>query len=137
MGGIILFNNNQLVGILLSIAKPEVNVSRTSKLTIGYRVRIRVNIRGNEDFLLGIQRGLDKKTIDSIYKQKEHKSRPRPILSVSGMVNLYKLCKLIPDNLPDAKGVWPNFKEVVQLVDNGEHHTLEGLDRILQIKGEI
>lgn len=132
-----MFNNDQLIGILLSIAKPEIHVSRAANTNIGYRVRIRVNIRGNEDFLLGVKRALDKKTIETTYKEKEHKSRPRPILSIGGIVNLYKLCDLIPKNLPDAKGNWGTLKEVVEIVDNGEHHTLEGLDKILQIKGEI
>lgn len=132
-----MFNNDQLTGILISIAKPEIHVSRAANTNIGYRVRIRVNIRGNREFLLGVQRALDKKTIKTSFKDKEHKSRPRPILSIGGIVNLYKLCNLVPDNLPDAKGSWNTFKQIVNIIDNGEHHTLEGLDRILQIKGEI
>ena len=132
-----MFNNDQLTGILLSIAKPEIHVSRASNTNIGYRVRIRVNIRGNSDFLLGLQRTLEQKTVDSTYKDREHKIRPRPILSIAGIMNLYKLCALVPDNLPDAKGSWVTFKEIVDIIDNGEHHTLEGLERILQIKGEI
>ena len=53
------------------------------------------------------------------------------------MVNLWKLCNLVPNDLPDAKNVWINFKEVIEIMDNGEHHTLEGLDRILVLKGEL
>ena len=132
-----MFNKGQLTGILISIAKPEIHVSRADNTNIGYRVRVRVNIRGSSDFLLGVQRTLIQKGIDSKYKEKEHKSRPRPILSVGGIVNLWKLCALIPVELPDAKNVWVDFKEVVQLIDDGQHHTLEGLDRILELKGEI
>ncbi len=132
-----MYNKGQMQGILLSIAKPEIHVSRAGNTNIGYRVKIRVNIRGSEGFLLGLQRSLGQKGIESSYKEKEHKSRPRPILSVNGIVNLWKLCNLIPDDVPDAKNVWEDFREVVNIVDDGEHHTLEGLDRILQLKGEI
>ena len=132
-----MFNNDQLTGILISIAKPEVHVSRANNTNIGYRVRVRVNLRGSDKFLLGVQRTLQQKGIESKYKDKEHKSRPRPILSVGGIVNLWKLCALVPSKLPDAKNVWVDFKEVIELIDNGEHHTLEGLDRILELKGEI
>ena len=132
-----MYNKGQMQGILLSIAKPEIHVSRAGNTNIGYRVKIRVNIRGSEGFLLGLQRSLGQKGIESSYKEKEHKSRPRPILSVGGIVNLWKLCALVPSKLPDAKNVWVDFKEVIELIDNGEHHTLEGLDRILELKGEI
>ena len=121
-----MFNKGQLTGILLSIAKPEIHVSRANNTNIGYRVRVRVNFRGSDSFILGLQRTLEQQGITGKYKEKEHKSRPRPILSVGG-----------PDELPDAKNVWPNFKEVIELIDNGEHHTLEGLDKILTLKGEL
>ena len=132
-----MYNKGQLQGILISIAKPEVHVARANNLQIGYRTRVRVNIRGSSEFLLGVQRTLKQSSIDSSYKEKEHKSRPRPILTIGGLVNIWKLCKLIPTDVPDAKNVWSNFKEVVSILDSGNHHTLEGLERILQIKGEI
>ena len=132
-----MFNKGQLTGILISIAKPEIHVSRADNTNIGYRVRVRVNFRGSEPFILGLQRTLEQKGITGRYKEKEHKSRPRPILSVGGMVNLWKLCNLVPNELPDAKNVWINFKEVIEIMDNGEHHTLEGLDRILVLNGEL
>ena len=131
-----MYSKGQLQGILISLAKPEVHVAKAAKLQIGYRVRVRVNIRGASDFLLGVQRTLKQHDVASNYKDKEHKSRPRPILTIGGLTNIWKLCKVIPD-LPDAKNTWKDFQEIVEILDNGEHHTLEGLERILQIKGEI
>lgn len=131
-----MYSKGQLQGILLSIAKPEVHVAKASKLQIGYRVRVRVNIRGSSDFLIGVQRTLAQNAVDATYKEKEHKSRPRPILTIGGLTNIWKLCRLIPD-LPDAKDNWTEFGEIVEILDSGEHHTLEGLERILQIKGEL
>ena len=131
-----MYSKGQLQGILISLAKPEVHVAKAAKLQIGYRVRVRVNIRGASDFLLGVQRTLKQHDVEANYKDTEHKSRPRPILTIGGLTNIWKLCKVIPD-LPDAKNTWKDFQEIVEILDNGEHHTLEGLERILQIKGEI
>jgi len=132
-----MYNDDQLVGILISIAKPEIHISRANNTNIGYRVRLRVNLRGSDSFLLGVQRSLLQKGVETKYKEKEHKSRPRPILTVGGLVNIWKLSRLIPDRMPDAKDSWTDFKEIIQLVDDGQHHTLDGLDKILKLKGEI
>lgn len=131
------FNTHELRGILVSIAKPEIHIGRSDSIQIGYRVRVRVNIRGSDNFLIWIERALLMKGIESKYKKIEHKSRPRPILTISGLVNLWKLSELIPKNMPDAKNTWGDFREVITLMDEGKHHTLEGLERILQIKGEL
>jgi hypothetical protein len=131
-----MFNKGQLEGILISIAKPEVHVAKSAKLQIGYRVRVRVNIRGSLEFLQWVERSLLQKGISSTLKEKEHKSRPRPILTVGGLTEIWKLCNIVPE-LPDSKDTWGDFKEIVDILDSGEHHTLQGLERILQIKGEI
>jgi hypothetical protein len=44
---------------------------------------------------------------------------------------------LVPDDLPDSKNMWSDFKEIIRLIDNGEHLTLEGFEKILKLKGEI
>ena len=54
-----------------------------------------------------------------------------------GVVNIWKLCQLVPDDLPDSKNMWSDFKEIIRLIDNGEHLTLEGFEKILKLKGEI
>tara|TARA_Y100000401_G_C8317981_1_gene223654 strand:+ start:1067 stop:1465 length:399 start_codon:yes stop_codon:yes gene_type:complete len=132
-----MYNDDQLVGILISIAKPEIHVSRADNTNIGYRVRVRVNMRGSEPFLLGVNRTLEQKGIHSKYKSEEHKSRPRPILTIGGIVNIWKLIQLVPETLPDAKDCWGELREIIKIIDSGEHHTLEGLDKILRLKGEI
>ena len=131
-----MYSKEQLEGILLSIAKPEVHVGRANNTNLGYRVRIRVNIRGGAEFLVGVQRSLAQQGINCNFKDKEHKSRPRPIVSIGSIVDLWKLCEFVPKK-PDAKGVWKGFRKIVKLIDNGEHHTLEGFEKILEIKGEL
>jgi len=132
-----MFNKGQLEGILLSLTKPEVHLSRTEDTSIGYRVRIRVNFRASKEFLYALGLALDKKGIKYNLKEKEHKSRPRPILSIGGLVNIWKLCELVPKDLPDSKNMWGDFRKIVQLIDEGQHLTLEGFDKILALKGEI
>jgi|TARA_R110000824_G_scaffold283693_3_gene472058 hypothetical protein len=132
-----MYNKDQLIGILLCIPKPEIHISRADNIGMGYRIRLRLNIRGAAAFLKGVARSLEQHGIQSIYKDKEHNSRPRPILRVSGIVNLHLIAKLVDVDLPDAKDSWEDFREVIEIFDRGEHHTPEGLDRILTIKGVI
>ena len=132
-----MFSRQQLEGILLTLAKPEIHVSRTEDTNIGYRVRLRINFRASEEFLLMLARTFEQKTIKYTYKAEEHKSRPRPILTVGRLADIWKVCQCVPSNLPDTKNVWTDFKQIVSLIDNGAHLTLDGLDRILELKGEI
>jgi len=132
-----MFNRHQLEGILLSNPKCEINVSRDKETYIGYRVRLKVSFRGREKFLLAIQRTLLQYQVEAKYKKQEHKTRPRPILTVTGKRNLWNLCKLVPESLPDVKGEWDTFKEAVGIVDVNRQHTEEGLDEILKLKGLV
>jgi len=132
-----MFNVNQMQGILLSVAKPEVHIAQSDSNHIGYRIRVRINIRGSLKFLEYIQRTLLQQGIESKLKKKEHKSRPRPILIISGKENINKTVTLVPHHLPDAKDCWFNFRKIAIIMDKGEHHTLKGLEDILKIKGEI
>jgi len=132
-----MFSQDQLVGILLSHPKTEISVSRDTATNIGYRVRLKVSFRGKAEFLKAIQRTLLQHGIESYFKDKEHKSRPRPILSVSGKKNLHLICQLVPESLPDSKASWPTFKKAVKILDTNKQHTINGLDQILKLKGSI
>ena len=132
-----MYNKDQLIGILLCIPKPEIHISRADNIGMGYRIRLRLNIRGEAEFLQAVKRSLEQHGIKSLYKDRDHNSRPRPILRISGIVNLHLVAELVDVGLPDAKNSWSDFREVVEIFDNGEHHTPEGLDRILEIKGVI
>jgi hypothetical protein len=132
-----MFNDDQMIGILLCLPKPEIHISRADHIGIGYRVRLRINFRGSSAFLIRLQRSLEHIGVKSTYKEQEHKSRPRPILRVSGIVNLVKLATFIDVDMPDSKDMWDDFREVLVIVDNGDHHTPDGLERILEIKGVV
>ena len=130
-----MFSKDMLIGIMLSSSKFDLHLSSCSKSKIGYRVRLRLNIRGSEDFLLAVNRSLLQYEVGSQYKAEEHKSRPRPILQIGGIINLYKLSLLIPDNLPDLRDEWGNIKEAIDIVSNKEHLSLEGMERLFELKG--
>ena len=131
-----MFTKDQLQGILLSLARPELAIFQNLNKQTGYEIRVRVVIRGNIDFLNYINRTLFQYQIDSTIKLKESKVRSKPVLRISKIDTLYELCKLVP-NLPDAKNKWESFKEVIKIMYDGEHRTQEGLDAILEFKGAI
>ena len=116
-----MYTKEQLEGILLSQAKCEINVSKDITASIGYRVRLRINFRGEKDYLIAIARSLNQNSVYSKFKEKEHQARPRPILTVTGKTDL-----------------WETFKEAREIVhDLKGHQTSDGLDRILELKGLI
>jgi|TARA_R100000482_G_C4979413_1_gene82601 hypothetical protein len=132
-----MYNKDMLIGILLSLGRTDVLIERVDNSSIGYRTRIRIAVRGNLEFLGAIERSLAQHEIKSRVYETESAGRPRPILRISGNINLFKLMGLIPDYLPDSKGELEMFREVVNIVANKEHLTLDGFNRILEIRGMI
>jgi hypothetical protein len=131
-----MYSKDMLIGILLGSSKVDFHVERAKDSQIGYRVKLKLIIRADLPFLKGIKRSLEQHQISSSLKEKESKTRPKPILKIGGIKNLYKITELVPI-VPDAKGEWNDFREVVKLLDENKHRTAKGLDRILQLKGVI
>ena len=132
------FSEEQLQGILLSIGRPELTIYRNERKDVGYEIRIRINVRAdNYEFLLSINRGLNANDIDSKLKDRESNIRPKPILWVSGIENIIKLCNMMPDDTPSNKSNWSNFNEAANIIYMGEHSKQSGLDELLILKGEI
>lgn len=131
-----MYSKDMIVGILLGLSKMDFILERSHVSKMGYIVRLSLSLRADEKFLLGVKRSLLQHEITSSYKQKESKTRPRPILKIGGIKNLYRIVEMTP-NLPDAKNEWIVFREVVHLVSNGEHLNAEGLERIFELKGVI
>ena len=103
-----MYGRDVLNGILISIGNPEVNIVNSNKSKLGYRVRLRVCIRGDGVFLWGIHRSLLQHEIESNYKESEHSGRPKPILVISGLDNLSKLVGMMNDKLI-ANHDWDTF----------------------------
>ena len=124
-------------GILLAIGRPELTIYQNEKKNIGYEIRIRVNVRADSrQFLEEINRVLLENNIRSNVKYSESKIRPKPILWISGIRNIVTLTTLL-ENKCASKADWNMFKEAAHIIYEDEHNTQEGLDRLLQLKGEI
>ncbi len=131
-----MYNKNMLTGIFLCGSKFDFHIEKNETSNIGYSVRLRVNLRAEAEFLLGVQRSLLQHEIKSTFKEQENKARPKPILRIGGIKNLYLLTEMVED-LPDAKNEWNCFRQAVEIVSNGEHLTLEGIEKLLKLKGVL
>ena len=129
-----MFTQEQLEGIIISMAYPEAEIYRDDKQSIGYRIRMRVNFRANSiDFLSMLQTKLSECNVDSYLKDKEKKTRPHPLLRITKHNNLLEFYKLIPE-LPTSNNRFNSFLEILTLVSNKHHLTQKGFDKILRIK---
>jgi len=131
-----MYSKDMLIGILLSSGKLDFNIERVKDAQMGYRIRVKIILRAEEPFLRAVKRTLLQHEIISSYKEKESKTRPKPVLKIGGIKNLYKLTQLVPV-LPDAKNEWGIFRELVSLISENKHRTSSGLDRIFELKGVI
>tara|TARA_R110000751_G_scaffold79711_3_gene160684 strand:+ start:11459 stop:11854 length:396 start_codon:yes stop_codon:yes gene_type:complete len=131
-----MLTREQLQGVLLSLAKTEITVNRNEENIVGYTVRLRVHFRSNIEFLTSIQRTLLQYGVETLLKDRESKVRPRPILYVGKIMYVKMLSDIVPA-LPDHRNQWVGFKRAVDIVCDGGHHSQEGIDEILQIKGVL
>jgi len=131
-----MFSKDMLIGILLSSSKMDFHIERAKDSQIGYRIKLKLIFRAEESFLKAVERTLLQHEITSSYKEKESKTRPKPILRIGGIKNLFKITELVPI-LPDAKDEWVTFRELVELISENKHRISSGLDRIFELKGLI
>lgn len=132
-----MFNKSHLVGILIGLANCDVRIESKYRSTLGYEVKPRLQIRGEMDFLQQVKRSLSQHSIVCSIKEKESKVRPKPVLIIRRINNLHKLCNMIPPMFADARNQWTDFRTVIELMNEKKHLTLEGLEKILRIKGLI
>ena len=131
-----MFTQEQLEGIIVSLAYPEIEITKDDKQSIGYRIRLRICFRArNNEFLLKLQRTLSDIGIDSYYKEREKEGRPYPLLRLTNVNNLIKFLRLIDSDETTSNDKFNSFEEVLTLVSNKHHLTQKGFERILEIKG--
>jgi hypothetical protein len=122
-----MFTKEQLQGILLSLARPEVTFYRSEANESGQTIRLRINFRAQESFLKAVERTLDQYQIDSIYRDSEGANRDRPLLYVGKRDSLIKLNRLLPEVLPSANNQWETFQIALEKVREGQHLTADGM----------
>ena len=132
-----MYSKDMIIGIMLSVGKPEIQIIRDDNSNIGYRVRLMVKLRGRKQFVEAVARTLIQHEITSSVILEESKSRPAPILKIGGIKNMYRLMVLIHPHLIDKNELWPPFREAVGIVSDNRHLSLEGMEELFRIKGLI
>tara|TARA_R100000734_G_C3315958_1_gene108202 strand:+ start:1087 stop:1488 length:402 start_codon:yes stop_codon:yes gene_type:complete len=133
-----MFSKQHVEGILLALSKPEILIQVSETTQIGYKVRLRLNVRAESyAFLEALNRSLLQHNVKGNLKEKEHSHRQKPILRIGGIKNLDTVCRLVNPDLPDAKKSWDSFRKAVEIVGAREHLELEGIEKLLKIKGVL
>ena len=126
-----MLDKNTIIGILISSAKMELTIQIDEKVPIGYFVRVRLNLREDKKLLEWLQRDLlSFFNVKSSLLLSESAQRNKPILRISGIKNMKNLIEQVPKYLQQLDN-WANF------CNCREHKTLEGLEKIMKIKGLI
>ena len=86
-----MYSKDMLIGILLSRSKLDFHIEKADSALLGYRVRVNLTLRAEEDFLLATQRSLLQHSIESKYHALESKVRAKPVLKIGGIKNLFKI----------------------------------------------
>ena len=130
-----------LIGILFASCRNTITIVRSDQTKFGYKILLSSSIRADEPTLQAIQRTLYQQNIESKLIPKESKSYPKPILKVTKVRNLRMLTALIVGHtnlyrkLPEEiLGQWLEFERVIGYIENKEHYTTDGFDRIVEIK---
>ena len=50
-----MYSKDMLIGIMLGMSKTDIYLEKNDTSQIGYRVRLRINLRADSDFLLAIK----------------------------------------------------------------------------------
>jgi hypothetical protein len=128
-----MFSNEQLEGVLLTIARPEVTIYRSSKSKTGWTIRARIMFRANDKFLIALQRKFEQVEINSIYRKKEGVNRDAPVLIVGKKDSLTILRGLMPKSIPCSHSKWEKFDAVLQALNGKTHLEKEGMSLLLEM----
>ena len=132
-----MLDKNTIIGILISSASMELNIQIDERVPIGYFVRCRLNIREDEKLLKWLQRDLlSFFNVESTLLLSESTQRNKPILRISGVKNMKNLIEQVPTHLQQLNN-WGNFCMCINILYDREHKTLEGLEKLMKIKGLI
>lgn len=130
-----MFTKEQLEGIIISLANPEIAIEKDRHHSIGYKIILRVHFRvKNKDYLLELQETLRANGIDSYLKDEEKKSRPYPVLRITNIDNLFNFLKLIPNKPKHNQNKFEKFVSILDMVSKKHHLTQKGFDKILKIQ---
>ena len=128
-----MFSKEQLEGILLTVARPEVTIYRSERSKSGYTVRVRVMFRAKRDFLIALQRRFEQVNIKSILRDSEGVNRDKPVLIVGQKTSINTLRNLMPKNIPCSHSNWDKFDIVIEYLNDGLHLEDNGMNRLIEM----
>jgi len=131
-----MYKNDVLRGILLGVARHNLTIYANEKAKLGYSVNFSLNIRGDELFLRAVKRSLLQFGVKSKLKSEESSRRKRPLLKITGIVNLKIISDLLPI-VPNYRNDLNEFKQIVDIINKNKHKTLNGLEMLMKIKGVL
>tara|TARA_R100000734_G_scaffold19000_1_gene17436 strand:- start:3670 stop:4083 length:414 start_codon:yes stop_codon:yes gene_type:complete len=127
-----MFNNEQLQGILITIARPEITTYR-SKSKTGWTIRTRVMFRAKRGFLIALQRKFEQLEISSILREMEGVNRKAPVLIIGKQESINKLRSIMPKHIPCSHADWEIFDTVIDIIKNKLHLEEDGMKRLREL----
>lgn len=131
-----MYNNDMLRGILLGVARHNLTIYTNENAKLGYSINFSLNIRGDKLFLMAVKRSLLQLGVKSKLKSEESSRRKRPLLKITGIVNLKIISDLLPI-VPNYRNDLNEFKQIVDIINKNKHKTLNGLEMLMKIKGVL
>ena len=123
-----MYTKEQLEGILLTLARPEVTIYNSNRSKTGYTIRLRVMFRAKRKFLINLQRKFEQLEIESILREKEGVNREAPVLIIGKKSSLEKVRNIIPNELPCSHANWNKFDIVCHAINEKEHLKVNGMN---------
>lgn len=131
-----MFNNGELSGILLTIARPEITSYQSKTSKTGWNIRVRIMFRASYDFLVALERKFNTLGIDCNLRTVEGPNRKAPVLIVGKRKSLDAVRELMNHNLPCSHADWRIFDAVSAEIAEKNHLEEEGMNRIREMMND-
>lgn len=131
-----MFNNGELSGILLTIARPEITSYQSNTSKTGWNIRVRIMFRASYDFLLALERKFKTLDIDCNLRTVEGPNRKAPVLIVGKRAALNSVRELMNKDLPCSHADWRLFDAVSEEISEKNHLEEEGMNRIREMMND-
>lgn len=128
-----MFNNGELSGILLTIARPEITSYQSNTSKTGWNIRVRIMFRASYDFLLALERKFKTMDIECNLRTVEGPNRKAPVLIVGKRNSLNAVREFMNKNIPCSHADWRLFDAVSAEIAEKNHLEEEGMNRIREM----
>ena len=123
-----MITKEQLIGMLLIKAKYRVNIKLNHDSAIGYGVSVSGSISSNENMMVAIKRTLQQLQVP-YYESGVFRI-------IFGKKACRRILEIIPESMDELNGKGlPTLREVMAIMEEKGHKTLDGLEKIFEIMG--